>query len=85
MAEIGIKIYTTTTCPYCKSEKEYLDSKGMKYENVFVDQDPHAAEEMINKSGQMGVPFATITKEDGTEVHVLGFDRAKLDQALGIT
>lgn len=80
-----IKIFSTTTCPFCKLEKQYLDSKGIKYENVFVDQDEKAAKWMIEESGQMGVPFTVITKDDGTKVEILGFDRAKLNPALGIS
>jgi glutaredoxin-like YruB-family protein len=81
---MNIKIYTTTTCPFCKLEKEYLDSKGIKYENVFVDQDGDAAKKMIEESGQMGVPFTEITKEDGSLVKILGFDKQKLNEALGL-
>lgn len=80
-----VKIYTTTTCPYCKAEKEYLDSKGIKYENIFVDQNPQAAEEMVKISNQMGVPFTVITKDDGSQVTILGFDKDKLNQSLGIS
>ena len=82
---IETKIYTTTTCPYCKMEKDYLDSKGVKYENIFVDNDPDAATEMLEKSGQMGVPFTVIQKEDGTEVKILGFDKEKINEAIDIS
>ncbi|MBI2595518.1 NrdH-redoxin [Candidatus Daviesbacteria bacterium] len=81
---ISIKIYTTTTCPYCKLEKEYLDLKGIKYENIFVDQNPKAAEEMVNISGQMGVPFTVITDDAGKQITILGFDKEKVNQALNI-
>lgn len=79
-----ITIYSTTTCPYCKLEKEYLDSKGIKYDNIFVDQDPKAAEEMVKISGQMGVPF-TVIEKDGQKTTILGFDKDKINQALGIS
>lgn len=79
-----VKIYSTTTCPFCKMEKEYLDSKEIKYENIFVDQDPKAADEMVKISGQLGVPFTIITRDDGTKEQFLGYDKAKLDQALGL-
>ena len=79
-----IKIFTTTTCPFCKQEKEWLNSKGIKYESVFVDQDPTQAEEMVKESGQMGVPFTVIWKDDGTKEETLGFDKAKIANALGI-
>lgn len=81
---MNIKIFTTTTCPYCKMEKAYLDSKGIKYENVFVDHDEEAAKKMIEESGQMGVPFTIIIKDDGTEVKILGFNKPKIDEALGL-
>lgn len=80
-----IKIYTTTTCPFCKMEKEYLDSKGIKYDNIFIDQNPDEAKRLIEESQQMGVPFTEITKDEGTLVKILGFDKAKLNEALGIT
>lgn len=81
----SIKIFKTTTCPYCKLESEYLDSKDIKYDSVFVDHDIEAAKRMIEESGQMGVPFTEITKDDGTVVKILGFDQAKLNEALGLT
>lgn len=79
-----IKIYTTSTCPYCKMEKAYLDEKGIKYENISVDNDDEQAHRMIDESGQMGVPFTEITKDDGTLVKILGFDKPKLNEALGV-
>lgn len=79
-----VKIYTTTTCPFCKMEKEYLDSKGIKYENIFVDQQPDKAKRLIEQSGQMGVPFTEIVLEDGTVEKILGFDKGKLNKALSI-
>ncbi|MBI1754674.1 glutaredoxin family protein [Candidatus Azambacteria bacterium] len=77
-----IKIYKTTTRPYCKMEAEYLGSKGIPFEEIYVDKDPKAIEEMIAESGQMGVPFTVMTKDDGSRVTILGFDKQKLDSAL---
>lgn len=65
-------------------ESEYLNSKGIKFEEIYVDKDPKAAEDMINISGQMGVPFTVITKDDDSQETILGFDRQKIDQALGL-
>lgn len=78
-------MYKTTTCPYCKMESEYLTSKGIRFEEIYVDRDPEAAEDMVKISGQMGVPFTVIGKDDGSKVSILGFDKQKIDQALGIT
>ncbi|MEX0616389.1 MAG: glutaredoxin family protein [Candidatus Woykebacteria bacterium] len=80
-----VTIYTTTTCPYCKMEKDYFDEKGVKYENVFVDQDAKKAQEMMELSGQLGVPFTVIEKDDGSEEKILGFDKEKLNLALNLS
>lgn len=79
-----IKIYTTTTCPYCKMEKQYLDSKGVTYESVFVDEDENEAKKMMEESHQLGVPLTVITKDDGSKVEILGFDKNRINEALGI-
>lgn len=82
---IKVTIYKTVTCPYCKMESEYLISKGVQFEEIYVDKDPKAAEEMVKISNQMGVPFTVIDKEDGSKVTILGFDRVKIDQELGLS
>ena len=63
-------------------EAAYLQSKGVKFEEIYVDKDPKAVQEMMAESGQMGVPFTVITKDDGSKVTILGFDKQKLDNAL---
>lgn len=57
---MDITIYSTHTCPYCRMAKQYFDSHGIKYKEIYVDADRNAATEMINKSGQMGVPVIDI-------------------------
>lgn len=79
-----ITIYSTATCGYCKMLKSYLMSKDIPYEEKHADQDPRLAQELYEKSGQLGVPFTIIEKDDGTEEKVLGFDRARIDDVLGI-
>ena len=79
-----ITIYSTTTCPYCKIEKQWLDKNDVKYKNIFVDEDEAAADTMIKKSKQMGVPVTEIVEKDGKEHIVIGFDKTKLSKLLGI-
>jgi len=79
-----VTLYTTKTCPFCKMEKDYLDSQNIAYEEVFVDENPQRADEMIAISGQMGVPFTVIDKDDGSKVTILGFDKPRINQALGM-
>lgn len=79
-----IKIYSTTTCQFCKLEKAYLTSKGIEFEDIMVDMDPEKAKEMIELSGQMGVPFTVIETDDGKTESILGFNKPKIDAVLGI-
>jgi len=79
-----VKIYSTATCPYCHMEKNYLKSKGIEFEDVPVDRTPGAVEELRDKCGSMGVPCTHITKEDGSEEIILGFNKSKLDELLNI-
>jgi len=79
-----IILYTTTTCPYCKIEKAWLDNHKIDYKQVFVDLDQKAGEEMVRKTGQMGVPVTEIIYEDNEPDYVIGFDRVQLSQILGV-
>jgi len=74
-----VKIYTTTTCPYCKMAKEFFKKNNVKYQEINVEKDQKAAEEMINKSGQMGVPVIDINGKI-----IVGFDRPAIEHALKI-
>lgn len=79
-----VKIYSTATCVFCRAEKAFLKEKGIDFEEVHADQDRAAAEELFEVSGQLGVPFTIITKDDGSVVKILGFDQPKLSEALGL-
>ena len=70
-----VTVYTTTTCPWCTRAKDYLRQKGVPYQERNIEHDPAAAQEVMRRSGQMGVPVITA----GDEV-IVGFDRARLDQ-----
>ncbi len=84
MAQPKITIYSTATCGFCKMLKSYLSSKDIKYEVKMADEDQALAKELYEKSGQLGVPFTIIEKEDGTEEKILGFDRPKFDAVLSL-
>lgn len=79
-----VTIYSTPTCPYCKMEKQFLTEKGVKFEDVDVAGNQAKAEEMIKKSGQMGVPVTVISDDQGKEDIIVGFDQARLSKLLGI-
>ena len=80
-----VKIYSTTTCPYCILEKDYLKSKGVEFEDILIDKQPEQAKASFDTCGSMGVPCTHIIKDDGTEERILGFDKARLDATLNLT
>ncbi len=75
-----ITIYSTPTCVYCKTLKEYLTEKKFDYTEIDVSLNEKELEKMVAISGQMGVPVVDL---DG-EV-VIGFDKARIDEILKIT
>lgn len=79
-----VLIYTTPTCGFCKMTKAFFKDNNVKYQEADVSQDQEKAQEMIEKSGQMGVPVTIVTDEQGKEEMIIGFDRDKLAAALGI-
>lgn len=76
---MSVTVYSSTTCPWCVKAKDYLKSKGVEYNDVNVSLDPAAAKEMIEKSGQRGVPVLDINGSI-----VVGFDRPQIDKLLGL-
>ncbi len=72
-------VFSTPTCPHCNRAKHYLRSRGVRFRDVDVSRDRAAARDMVRRSGQQGVPVLDI----GGKI-VVGFDRAKIDQLLGL-
>ena len=75
----NVTIYTTPTCVYCKMTKEFFAKNNVKYEEKDVSTDAQAREQMIQKSGQFGVPVI-----DVDETIIIGFDQSRLKEALQI-
>jgi glutaredoxin-like YruB-family protein len=73
-----VKVYSTPTCPYCVSAKAYLKENKVDFEDIDVSKNSSAANEMVEKSGQMGVPVIIIDDK----VVIVGFDRDALKKAL---
>jgi len=72
-----VKIYTTSTCQYCDMAKEFFKSKNIEYEEKNVRDDPEAAKEAVELSGQGGVPVIEI----GDTV-IVGFNKPAIEEAL---
>ena len=75
----NVTIFSTPTCPYCVMAKRYLDDKKIEYKNIDVSADQVAAEKMFARSQQMGVPQLWIDDDV-----IVGFDRGRIDEILGL-
>jgi glutaredoxin 3 len=78
----NITVFTTNTCAYCVMVKKYLDTKGMSYETVNLDEHPERQKEAFEASGQLAVPVTVVTKEDDSREVVVGYNLAKLAPAI---
>jgi len=74
-----VTIYSTPTCHFCQMTKDFLKEKGIGYTDFDVAHDLEKRQEMIQKSGQMGVPVIFV----GDEM-IIGFDQERLVSTLGI-
>lgn len=72
-----VKVYSTNSCPWCVKVKNYLKEKGVSFEELNVQEDMTAREEMVSKSKQMGVPVLDINGDI-----IIGFDRKAIETSL---
>lgn len=72
-----VKIYTTSMCPYCKMARDFLKDNKVKFEEINLENNQKAANEMIEKSGQTGVPVLDINGKI-----IVGFDVEGIKKAL---
>ena len=75
-----VTVYTTPTCSWCTAAKDHLTANSVSYEEVDVAADMQRAREMVEKSGQYGVPVIDIDGEI-----IVGFDRNRIDSLLGLS
>ncbi|PIP86668.1 NrdH-redoxin [Candidatus Campbellbacteria bacterium CG11_big_fil_rev_8_21_14_0_20_44_21] len=81
-----VEIYSTPTCHFCQATKKFFKEHGVEYNDYNVAEDTVKRQEMMEKTGQMGVPVIVITSEGEnpkTDV-VVGFDEPKLSELLGL-
>lgn len=74
-----VSIYTTATCPWCMKTKDFFKENSVKYEEINVGENEQARNEMLEKSGQLGVPVI-----DAGGTIIVGFDKDALKKALKI-
>lgn len=74
---MAVTLYSTPTCGYCKLAKEYLKAKNVPFTEFNVASDMAKAQEMVQKSGQMGVPVLDVNGKV-----IIGFNKPAIEQAL---
>lgn len=75
----NVKVYSTPTCPWCIRAKQFLKENNIEFQNLDVSGDQLAADEMMVKTGQMGVPVLDIDGEI-----IVGLDKERIRQLLEI-
>lgn len=75
----NVTVYTTPTCTWCNAIKRHLQENNIRYREVDVSADQKAAEDMVRKSGQQGVPQTDINGQI-----IVGFDKNRINSLLGI-
>ena len=81
----NLKVYSTTTCPYCTMEKQWLEENKITHNIVYVDKDHKEAEKMVQNTGQMGVPVTEVVYDDGESEYIVGFNKVQLSKVLGLS
>lgn len=74
-----ITVYSTPTCPYCIRAKKFLMENNIEFEDIDVSTDQEKTREIIEKTGQMGVPIIDIDGEI-----IVGFDKEAITKALAL-
>ncbi|MFH1663595.1 MAG: Uxx-star family glutaredoxin-like (seleno)protein [archaeon] len=77
---MSVIVYSTQTCPYCHMAKDYFREKGIDFQDIDVSKDHEKGHEMVEKSGQQGVPVIDINGKI-----IVGFNRQAIDEALGLS
>ena len=72
-------VFSTPTCSFCNQAKRYFKEKNIRFIDVDVSKDQSAAQDMMRRTGQLGVPVILINNKA-----VIGFDKPKIDLMLNI-
>lgn len=73
------RVFSTPSCPFCVALKNFLKEQNVEFEDIDVSENETAQKEMIEKSGQMGVPVLEASGQI-----IIGFDRGKIKKLLNL-
>ncbi len=72
-------VFVSPTCKWCRALKQYLRDHKIRFKEIDVTRDQKAAQDMVRRTGQMGVPVVLINNRP-----IVGFDKPKINKLLGI-
>jgi len=75
----SVTVYSTPSCSWCSALKTHLRKNGIHFRDVDVSRDPSAAEDLVRRTGQQGVPQTDINGEI-----IVGFDKTRINRLLEI-
>lgn len=75
-----IVVFSTPQCPWCSKVKTYLKKQGYRFKDVDISRDTKAAQDVVRKTGQTGVPVILINNRP-----IVGFNKKEIDRMLGIS
>lgn len=79
-----VEIYSTPSCMYCHMAKDFFNENKVSFEDYDVSSNLEKRQEMVEKSGQMGVPVIVLSEENKEDEIIVGFDKDRLSNSLGI-
>lgn len=82
MSANKITVFTRTNCPYCVLVMKFLDMKNLSYETVNIEKDPAAMEKVMAMTGRSIAPTTVISKENGEEKVIVGYNLAQILQSI---
>lgn len=78
----NITVFTTSTCSYCPMVKRYLQTKGLNYDEVNLEDHPERQAEVLQMSGALTVPVTVVTKTDDSQEVIVGYNLQRLAPAV---
>ena len=75
-----VVLFSTSTCSWCRRAKRYFRERRMPFKEISVERDPKAAQDIVRKTGQTGVPVIKIGNR-----WIVGFDKERIEKELGLS
>ena len=82
MAAKSITVYTRTNCPYCELVKKFLDTKGVSYDTINMEENADAMQQIMDMTGQAIAPTTVVEMADGTQDVIVGFNLGRIAPAV---